>query len=41
MRWIGILPPPILLKNMPVLLGLLGVWNSTFLHINAHTVLPL
>lgn len=27
-------------KNLPVLLGLLGVWNSTFLHINAHTVLP-
>ncbi|EFD6938427.1 glucose-6-phosphate isomerase, partial [Escherichia coli] len=27
-------------QNMPVLLGLLGVWNSTFLHINAHTVLP-
>lgn len=26
--------------NMPVLLGLLGVWNSTFLRINAHTVLP-
>lgn len=26
--------------NMPVLLGLLGVWNSTFLQINAHTVLP-
>ncbi|MDO4896256.1 MAG: glucose-6-phosphate isomerase [Moraxella sp.] len=27
-------------QNMPVLLGLLGVWNSTFLGINAHTVLP-
>lgn len=26
--------------NLPVLLGLIGVWNSTFLHINAHTVLP-
>lgn len=26
--------------NLPVLLGLLGVWNSTFLHINAHAVLP-
>ncbi|AKG06911.1 glucose-6-phosphate isomerase [Moraxella bovoculi] len=27
-------------KNLPVLLGLIGVWNSTFLGINAHTVLP-
>lgn len=27
-------------QNLPVLLGLLGVWNSTFLHINAHAVLP-
>ena len=27
-------------QNLPVLLGLLGVWNSTFLNINAHTVLP-
>lgn len=27
-------------QNMPVLLGLLGVWNSTFLGINAHSVLP-
>ncbi|MFW2176784.1 MULTISPECIES: glucose-6-phosphate isomerase [unclassified Moraxella] len=27
-------------KNMPVILGLLGVWNSTFLDINAHSVLP-
>lgn len=26
--------------NLPVLLGLIGVWNSTFLHIHAHTVLP-
>lgn len=26
--------------NLPVLLGLIGVWNSTFLHINAHAVLP-
>ena len=26
--------------NMPVLLGLLAVWNSTFLNIHAHTVLP-
>ena len=26
--------------NMPVLLGLLAVWNSTFLQIRAHTVLP-
>ena len=27
-------------ENMPVLLGLLAVWNSTFLKVNAHTVLP-
>lgn len=27
-------------KNLPVLLGLIGVWNSTFLGINAHSVLP-
>ncbi len=27
-------------NNLPVLLGLIGVWNSSFLHINAHTVLP-
>lgn len=27
-------------QNLPVLLGLIGVWNSTFLDINAHTVLP-
>ena len=27
-------------KNLPVLLGLIGVWNATFLGINAHTVLP-
>ncbi len=27
-------------ENLPVLLGLLAVWNSTFLHIHAHTVLP-
>lgn len=27
-------------QNLPVLLGLIGVWNSTFLHINAHAVLP-
>ena len=26
--------------NLPILLGLLAVWNSTFLHIHAHTVLP-
>ncbi len=26
--------------NLPVLLGLLAVWNSTFLKIHAHTVLP-
>ncbi|MCP5160060.1 MAG: glucose-6-phosphate isomerase [Hahellaceae bacterium] len=27
-------------QNMPVIMGLLGVWNATFLGINAHTVLP-
>ena len=27
-------------NNLPVLLGLLAVWNSTFLQIHAHTVLP-
>lgn len=27
-------------KNLPVLLGLIGVWNATFLGINAHSVLP-
>lgn len=27
-------------KNLPVMLGLIGVWNSSFLDINAHTVLP-
>ncbi|MFA9486772.1 MULTISPECIES: glucose-6-phosphate isomerase [unclassified Moraxella] len=27
-------------QNLPVLLGLLGVWNATFLGINAHAVLP-
>lgn len=27
-------------SNLPVLLGLVGVWNATFLNINAHTVLP-
>lgn len=26
--------------NLPVLLGLLGVWNSTFLGIHAHSILP-
>lgn len=26
--------------NLPVLLGLIGVWNATFLGINAHSVLP-
>ena len=26
--------------NLPVMLGLIGVWNSTFLKIHAHTVLP-
>ena len=28
------------LENLPVLLGLIAVWNSTFLQVNAHTVLP-
>ncbi|MDO4441525.1 MAG: glucose-6-phosphate isomerase [Moraxella sp.] len=27
-------------QNLPVLLGLIGVWNATFLGINAHSVLP-
>src|SRR5690606_42040011 len=27
-------------ENLPVLLGLLAVWYSTFLQVNAHTVLP-
>lgn len=27
-------------KNLPVLLGLVGVWNATFLDIRAHSVLP-
>lgn len=27
-------------ENVPVIMGLLGVWNSTFLDINAHTILP-
>lgn len=27
-------------ENLPVLLGLLAIWNSTFLQVNAHTVLP-
>ncbi|MGP5793675.1 glucose-6-phosphate isomerase [Psychrobacter celer] len=27
-------------ENLPVLLGLIAVWNSTFLRVNAHTVLP-
>ncbi|ELA09297.1 glucose-6-phosphate isomerase [Moraxella macacae 0408225] len=26
--------------NLPVLLGLIGVWNATFLNIHAHSVLP-
>ncbi len=26
--------------NLPIILGLLGVWNTTFMGINAHTVLP-
>lgn len=29
-----------LADNLPVLLGLVGVWNATFLDIRAHTVLP-
>ena len=27
-------------ENLPVILGLIAVWNSTFLQVNAHTVLP-
>lgn len=27
-------------QNLPALLGLIGVWNATFLDIRAHTVLP-
>ncbi len=27
-------------QNLPVLLGLIGVWNATFLDIRAHAVLP-
>jgi len=27
-------------ENLPVLLGLIGVWNATFLDIRAHSVLP-
>lgn len=27
-------------KNLPVLMGLVGVWNATFLDIRAHAVLP-
>lgn len=27
-------------QNIPVLMGLLGVWNSNFLHIQTHAVLP-
>ncbi|MEH6502412.1 MAG: glucose-6-phosphate isomerase [Cycloclasticus sp.] len=27
-------------KNMPVLLGLVGVWNINFLNIHAHAILP-
>lgn len=27
-------------ENLPVLLGLIAVWNSSFLQIHAHTVLP-
>ncbi|WP_367106736.1 glucose-6-phosphate isomerase [uncultured Psychrobacter sp.] len=27
-------------QNLPVLLGLIAVWNSTFLQVHAHTVLP-
>jgi glucose-6-phosphate isomerase len=29
-----------LAQNLPVLLGLVGVWNATFLDIRAHSVLP-
>lgn len=27
-------------KNLPVLLGLIGVWNINFMNIHAHTILP-
>lgn len=27
-------------QNLPVVMGLIGVWNATFLGVNAHTVLP-
>jgi len=27
-------------KNLPVILGLIGVWNATFLNISGHAVLP-
>lgn len=27
-------------KNMPVLLGLIGIWNINFLNIHAHAILP-
>jgi glucose-6-phosphate isomerase len=27
-------------QNIPVLMGLIGVWNATYLEINAHSVLP-
>jgi glucose-6-phosphate isomerase len=27
-------------KNIPVIMGLIGVWNSSFLEFNAHSVLP-
>ena len=29
-----------LIENLPVLLGLVGVWNSTFLQLRGHAVLP-
>ncbi|EPC04163.1 hypothetical protein L861_02300 [Litchfieldella anticariensis FP35 = DSM 16096] len=29
-----------MIKNLPVLLAMLGVWNSDFLHIPSHAVLP-
>ncbi len=29
-----------LVSNLPVLLGLVGVWNATFLDIRAHAILP-
>lgn len=29
-----------LAQNLPVLLGLVGVWNATFLDIRAHSILP-